>query len=135
MIGAQHACMRSPQRVAERTCAGTLCALVLYCEGCPWLQGCRHGKEAPKEGWPSLSVIEYSTEVRDLAVNVLGVNSRKPTRAIIPSGEDVPASKAPDVAGDFLGNVCYVKCASHLTHLIERRAASALPSGTDTSAV
>lgn len=77
-----------------------------------WPQGCRHGRDAPEEGWPSLSVIEFSTEVRDLAVNVLGVNSRKPTRAIIPTGPAVPASKAPDVANDFLGNVCYVKCAT-----------------------
>jgi hypothetical protein len=75
------------------------------------VQGCRYGTDAPSEGWPSLHVIPFSTDMADLSVNVLGVPSRHLTRALFPEDASVPASKAPEIAEAFVGNVCFVRYA------------------------
>jgi hypothetical protein len=76
------------------------------------MQGCNHGKDAPKEGWPTLHVIKFNTGIADLSVNVLGVPSRHLTRALFPEDANVPVAKIPEIAEAFLSNVCFVRYAS-----------------------
>ena len=85
-------------------------ARVATCHGKFSLQGCQYSKDAPKQGWPSLKVIDFTTKLDKVGVTVLGVASGKNTRVIVPNGDAVPVEVASKVAEDFVGNLCYIKC-------------------------
>ena len=73
-------------------------------------QGCNRGSAAPKEGWPSLNVIDFTTELKSVGVTPLGIPSKKASRILAPAGPPVATAKAAQVADDFVGNTCFVKC-------------------------
>jgi hypothetical protein len=82
------------------------------------LQGCHHGRKAPREGWPSLAVIDFTTYLKNVGVTPLGIPSKKASRLLVPGGPRVAAEKAGQVAEDFVGNACFVKCASCRLHVM-----------------
>lgn len=73
---------------------------------CHGMQGCLSGANAPQVGWPTLKLLPFSTELKAININVLGITSKKKTRLFIP---DYGAEVAETAATRLGRGICYSK--------------------------
>lgn len=81
------------------------------------VQGSLVGADAPKIGWPSLHIVKFSTTMKSVGVNLLGIVSKRASRVLKPTNQAEIRTGGRGVGmnpqiSSLVGKVCFCRWAS-----------------------